>query len=172
MYESAGESMTSDDLQRCLYLRRADLDPEHFAAAVAVQYMRWLVAAGGGRVERPNEEEALSPHLLEAFLARAVETAHKTRRFEQEWRRLHRLMPQIQAAWEHGQAQFQEDLTRARINPEEMEYLCHIDFAEDCYAAVDARKTYPHDRVLQAWATNGYMLAWWQRFLEDDSDPS
>jgi hypothetical protein len=164
--------MTNDDLQDCLDLRRADLDPELFAAAVAVQYMRQLIAAGGGSVERPDEEEARSPHLLEAFLARAVETAHKTGRFEQEWRRLHRLMPQIQAAWECGQALFQEDLARATINPEEMEYLCHIDFAEDCYAAVDARRTYPHDHMLQAWATNGYMLAWWQHFLEDDIDPS
>jgi len=154
--------MRSDDVQRCLDLRRADLDPELFAAAVAVHYMRRLIAAGGDSVERP-EEEALSPHLLEAFLARAVEAAHKTRHFEQEWRGLHWLMPQIHAAWERGQALFQEDLARAMTNPEEMEYLSHIDFAEDCYA---------HDRVLQAWATNGYMLAWWQYFLAEDETPS
>jgi len=144
--------MRSHDLQHYFDLRRADLDPELFAAAVAIQYMRKLIAVGGGSVQRPDEEAALHQHLLEAFLARAVETAHKTGRFEQEWRRLHGLMPQIQAAWEHGQAQFQKDFARARINPEEMEYLCHIDFAEDCYAAVDAERTYPHDRVLQAWA--------------------
>jgi hypothetical protein len=164
--------MRSDDLQRCLDLRRADLDPELFAAAVAVHYMRRLIAAGGDSVERPDEEEALSPHHLETFLAHAVETAHNTRRFEQEWCGLHRLVPQIQAAWERGQALFQEDLARATINPEEMEYLCHIDFAEDCYAAVDAQKAYPHDRMLQAWTTNGYMLAWWQHFLDDDIEPS
>jgi len=47
------------------------------------------------RVEQPDEEEAFSPHHLETFLARAVEIAHKTKSFEQEWRRLHRLVPQI-----------------------------------------------------------------------------
>jgi hypothetical protein len=62
IYESAGESMTSDDLQHCLDLRRADLDPELFAAAVTVHYIRRLIAAGGGSVERPDEEEALHPH--------------------------------------------------------------------------------------------------------------
>jgi hypothetical protein len=164
--------MMSDDVQRCLDLRRADLDPELFAAAVAVQYIRRMIAAGGGRIERPDEEEALSPHHLEAFLAHAVETAHKTRHFEQEWRRLHRLVPQIQVAWERGQALFQEDLARAMTNPEEMEYLSLIDFAEECYAAVDARRIYPHDRVLQAWTTNGFMLAWWRHFLADDGTPS
>jgi hypothetical protein len=164
--------MTSDDLQHCLDLRRADLDPELFAAAIAVHYIRRLIAAGGGSVERPDEEEALSPHQLEIFLARAVENAHRTERFEREWFRLYQLMPQIQAAWERGQALFQEDLARAMANPEEMEYLFHIDFAEDCYAAVDARKTYPHDSVLQAWTINGYVLAWWQHFLAEDETPS
>jgi len=163
-HESTGESMTSDDLQRCLDLRRADLDPELFAAALTVQHIRRLIAAGGNGACRLDEEEALPPHHLDAFLARAVETANRTRRFEQEWRRLHRLVPHIQAAWERGQVLFQEDLARALTNPQEMEYLPMIDFAEDCYAPVDARKTYPHDRVLQAWATNGYMLAWWRHF--------
>jgi hypothetical protein len=94
-HESIGERMTSDDLEHCLYLRQADLDPELFAAALAIQHIRRLIATGGGSVEQPDEEEALYPYHLEAFLARAVETAHKTRRFEQEWDRLHRLMPQI-----------------------------------------------------------------------------
>ncbi len=163
IYESTGESMRSDDLQRCLDLRRADLDPDLFAAALAVQNIRRLIVAGGGSNDRPDEE-ALTPHHLAAFLARAVETANKTKRFEQEWRQLQRMVPQIQAAWERGQALFQEDLARATANPEEMEYFSHIDFAEDCYAAVEARRAYPHDRVLQSWATSGYMVAWWQHF--------
>jgi shikimate kinase len=142
--------MLKESFEEHLDLCQTDLDPELFAAATAVQYIRKLIAAGGGGVERPDDEEALSPHHLDAFLARAVENAHKTGRFEQEWRRLQRLMPQIQAAWERGQALFQEDLARAMTNPEEMEYLSHIDFAEKCYAAVDARRIYPHDRVLQA----------------------
>ncbi len=159
--------MTSDNLQRCFDLRRADLDQELFVAAVAVHYVLGLIAAGGGSIERPDEE-ALHPHHLETFLARAVEAAHKTRRFEQEWRRLHQMVPQIQAAWERGQALFQEDIVRATSNLEEMEYLAQIDFALDCYATVDARKTYPHDQVLRAWAKSGYMLAWREHFLAEE----
>jgi hypothetical protein len=166
--ESAGKSLTSNDLHYYLDLRRADLDPELFAAALAVHSMRRLIAAGGGSVERPDEEEALSPHHLAAFLACALETATRTRRFEQEWRRLQRLVPQIQAAWERGQALFQEDVVRATSNPEEMEYLAQIDFALDCYAEVRARKAYPHNQVLQAWTTSGYMVAWWQHFLAEE----
>ena len=163
--------MKLNELQHALDLRRADLDPELFVAAVAVQYIRRLIVAGGGRVEEPDKE-ALHPRHLGEFLARVVETAHTTSRFEQEWRQLQRMVPQIQAAWERGQALFQEDLTRAAANPEEMEYLSIIDFAEDCYAAVDARKAYPHNQVLQAWSISGYMLAWGQHFLaeEDASD--
>ncbi len=160
--------MMSNDLPSSLDLRRADLDPELFAAALAVHAMRRLIAAGGGRVERPDEQEALSTHHLAAFLARAVETATRTRRFEQEWSRLQRLVPQIQAAWERGQALFQEDLARAMTNSVEMEYLSMIDFALDCYAEVRARRAYPHDPVQQAWATSGYMLAWWQHFLAEE----
>jgi shikimate kinase len=160
--------MTSNDLQHALDLRRADLDLELFAAAVAVQYIRRLIAAGGGSIEQPDKEETVHPHHLAAFLARTVETAHQTRRFEQEWRRLHRMVPQIQTAWERGQALFQEDLARATANPEEMEYLSHIDFAEDCYAEIRARKVYPHNWVLQAWAKKGYMVAWWQHFLAEE----
>ncbi len=160
--------MRSDDLHYSLDLRRADLDPELFAAAVAVHSIRRLIAAGGGSVARPDEEETLSPHHLAAFFARAVETATRTRRFEQEWRRLQRLVPQIQAAWERGQALFQEDLARTMTNPEEMEYLSMIDFALDCYAEVCARRAYPHDPVQQAWATSAYMLAWWQHFLAEE----
>ena len=160
--------MTSDDLEDYLDLRRADIDPEQFAAAIAVQHIRRLIAAGGGRVEPPDEQEALSPHHLEAFLACAVETSKRTKRFEQEWRQLQRLVSHIQAAWERGQMLFQEDLARATANHEVMEYLSMIDFAEDCYAAVAARRTYPHDPVQQAWARSGYMVAWWQHFLAEE----
>jgi hypothetical protein len=167
-HESTGTSMRNDDLQAYLDLRRADLDPERFAAAVALHSIRRLIAAGGGKVERPDEQEALSLHHLEAFLARAVETSKRTKRFEQEWRQLQRLIPSIQVAWECGQVLFQEDLARATANPEVMEYLSMIDFAEDCYAAVVARRTYPHDPVQQAWARSGYMVAWWQHVLVEE----
>ena len=80
--------MRSDDREDCLDLRRADLDPDLFAAALAVQHIRHLITAGGNGVGHPDEQEELSPHHLEAFLARAVETSKRTKRFEQEWRRL------------------------------------------------------------------------------------
>ena len=158
--------MRSDDLEDCLDLRRADLDAELFAAALAVQHIRCLIVAGGGSVERPDEE-ALYPHRFAAFLAHAVETALTTGHFEQEWRRLQQLVPQIQAAWERGQVLFQEDLARATANPKVMGSLSMIEFAESCYAAVDARRTYSHDPVQQAWVTSGYMLVWWQHFLAE-----
>ena len=89
----------------------------------------------------------LYSHHFEAFLARAVEAAHKTRFFEREWCRLQWPVPQIQAAWERGQVLFQEELARATANSEEMESLSMIDFAVDCYAAVDVRRSYDHNRV-------------------------
>jgi hypothetical protein len=57
-------------------------------------------------------------------------------------------------------------------NPEEMEYLSMIDFAVDCYAELAAKNTYLHDRMLQAWVINGYMLTWRQHFFanEDNSE--
>ena len=160
--------MTRNDLPSYLDLCRPELDPEQFAAAMALHSMRRLITAGGGSVERLDEQEVLSPRHFAAFLARAVETTKRTKRFAREWRRLHWLMPQIQAAWERGHALFQEDVVRATSNPEEMEYLSMIDFTLDCYATVNARKTYPHDRVLQAWAKRGYMLAWRQHFLAEE----
>jgi len=92
--------MTSNDLQYALDLRRADLNPELFAAAIAIHYIRKLIAVGGGSVERPGKEEALAPHHLEAFCPRTVETAQRTGRFEQEWRMLHQMVPGIAIAWD------------------------------------------------------------------------
>ncbi len=160
--------MKDDDLQDCLDLHRADLDLELFAAALAVQHIRRLIAAGGSEFGRPEDEETLPLDHLKVFLARAVETAHTTGRFEQAWRRLQRLMPSLQAAWERGQTLFREALTRATSDEEDMGYLFQIDFAVDCYAYLSALNTYPHDRVLQAWAINGYMGAWRQHFLAEE----
>ncbi len=160
--------MTSDDLQDCLDLYRADLDLELFAGALAVQHIRRLIAAGGSEFGRPDDEETLPLDHLEVVLARAVETAHTTGRFEQEWRRLQRLMPSLQAAWERGQTLFQEALARATHDEEDRGYLSQIDFAVDCYASLSALNAYPHDRVLQAWAINGYMGAWRQHFFAEE----
>jgi hypothetical protein len=118
---------------------------------------------------RPEQEDSLLPHHLEAFLVRAVETAKKTRRFEQEWRELQQFIRHITTVWEKGQALFQEDLVRATANQEEMEYLPHIDFAVDCYAYVSTHNVYPDERLSQAWAINGYMLAWRQHFLAEEN---
>src|SRR2546426_8331407 len=138
--------MRRDPLELALDLQRADLDPEMFAAALAVRHISRLITHGGSDIGRPEDDSALHPHHLERFLARAVEMTQKTGHFEQEWRRLQRAIPHMKVAWEQGQALFQEDLTRAMGNPEEMEYLPHIDFAVDCYAYVTARNTYPHDQ--------------------------
>ena len=158
--------MNWDHLQ-FLDLRRAEIDPDVFAAALAVHYVRLLLTSGGSAFARPEDASALHPQHLTPFLARAVEMAKKTHRFEHEWLRLRRVMPRIQIAWEEGQALFQQDLARATVNQEEMESLSMIDFAVGCYAYVAARKSYPDDKTLQNWVINGYMLAWRQHFLKN-----
>ncbi len=95
IHESTGTSTRSDDREDCLDLCRAEISPERFAAALPVQHIHRLIVAWGNSAGRPDEQEALYPHHCEAFLARAVEAAHKTRCFEREWRRLQRLVPQI-----------------------------------------------------------------------------
>ena len=145
-------------------LQRDDLDPELFAAALAVQHLRRLISYGGSEYGRAGDEEALH----EVFVVSAVENAKRTKQFEPEWRQLQRAFPQIKRAWDSGQAHFQEDLVRVTNSQEEMEYISMIDFALDCYAYVFARNTYPDNRALQAWAINGYMLAWRQHFLDDE----
>jgi hypothetical protein len=150
-------------------LRRADIDPELFAAALAVQLVCRLIAHGGSRFGRAGDEDALHPDDLEVFLTRAVETAHKTRHFEREWRELHQMIPGITIAWEQGQVLFQEALTHAVSDEEQLGYLSKIDVAVDCFAYVSAHNTYPQNRALQAWLINGYMLAWREHFLKDQA---
>src|SRR5712692_3180371 len=114
--------MKWDHLEQFLDLRRAEIDPDVFAAALAVHYVRQLLAKGGSAFAHPEDESALQPQHLTPFLVRAVEMAKKTHRFEHEWCRLRRVMPRIHLAWEEGQALFQQDLARAMANQEEMEY--------------------------------------------------
>jgi hypothetical protein len=160
--------METNDVEYCTDLCRADLNPEIFAAALAVQHVRSLIANGGSRSGWPDPGSALPPHCLEAFLSRAVEAAQKTKYFEREWRRLQRIFPHMKDAWEKGQTFFQKDLIRVADSPEEMEYLSLIDFAVDCYAYVAARNAYPANQSLQAWAMNGYVVAWRQFFLTEE----
>jgi hypothetical protein len=162
--------MQRDSLEHSVDLRQADLDPERFAAALAVQHVRRLIVCGGSRFGRAGDEDALHPVDLEAFLARAVETAHKTRQFEWEWRELHQMVPGITIAWEQGQVLFQKALTHAMSDEEDLGYLSEIDFAVDCFAYVSALNTYPQHQALQAWLINGYMLAWRQHFLKDQKE--
>lgn len=159
-----------DYLQHCIDLRRQDIEPELFALALAIRYIRDLINHGGSERGRPDFEVALHPESLEAFLARAVETTSKDARLAREWRQLQQLLPQAREAWEKGQALFREDLERAKSDQERMGYLSLIDFAVDCYAEVAASCAYPDNRVLQNWVINGYMLAWRQHFLADSND--
>src|SRR2546428_13035361 len=134
--------MKEEELKTWLNLRREDLDPEVFAQFLAIQYFRRLITGGGSDFGRPEYEISLHPHHLERFLARASEMTWKNEHIKDKWQMLLRVLPRLNGAWEKGQALFQEDLARARVTPEEMEYLSHIDFAEDCYAYPRARKTY------------------------------
>jgi hypothetical protein len=164
--------MSRNNLEQYLDIEDADSDLDLFAAALAVEHITTCIARGGSCFIRPDPDDVLRPHVLEAFLDRAVAWAQRTRRFEQEWRRLQRIFPRMQLAWEKGHTLFQEDFTRATTNQEEMEYLSMIDFAQDCYAYIDARNTYPDDPACQAWAINGYMMAWWQHFATQEEDTS
>ena len=155
-------------LQQCINLHRQDIEPERFAVALAVRYIRRLIYRGGSDMSRPDLESALHPEHLESFLARVVEIAWKDARLSQEWRHLQQALPQVREAWEKGQRLFQEALDQAKSDQESMEYLSMIDFAVDCYAEVAASRVYPEQPALQNWVVNGYMLLWRQHFLTED----
>jgi hypothetical protein len=163
--------MQSRHLEEYLDLRRSDIDPEFFAAALAVQYVYRLIVHGGRPFGFTDFETVLQPQYLEAFLMRAIATAGRTKRFESEWKRLQQLIPRVKRAWKKGQEFFQDHLANAIGNDEAMEYLSMIDFAEDCYAYPSALRAYPDDPVLQAWAINGYLLAWREHFPAGDDVP-
>jgi tRNA nucleotidyltransferase/poly(A) polymerase len=156
-----------DYLQQCLDLRRQDIEPERFAIALAVRYIRRLISHGGSDMKRPDLESALHPEHLESFLAHAVEIAWKDARLAQEWLKLQRVLPRVREAWDKGQRLFQKALERANSDQESMEYLSQIDFAADSYAYVAALNTYPRDETLQNWVINWYILAWREHFLKD-----
>ncbi len=160
--------MNTENLQDYFDLRRNDLDLELFGAALAVQHIYTLIVNGGNEFSRPDWDSTLHPHHLQSFLKNAVESARKTRRFEREWQSFQRIFPRMESAWEKGQDLFQRDLARAATSQEKMEYLSQIDFAVDFYATISAVKTYPSNQALQAWAINGYMLAWRQHFLTEE----
>ena len=155
---------------RHLDLRRPDLDPEDFASALAVQHLTLLLVHGGSAYGRPDAEGALDPLPLEAFLDRTAVTAQRVGRLVQEWHLLQHLFPHLKRAWEEGQVLFQEDLVRVKHSQELLEFFSMIDFAVDCFASLTAKKAYPGDAPAQAWALNGYMVAW--RKWRDNEDAS
>src|SRR5258708_19948314 len=101
--------------------------------ALAVEHVTRLIVWGGSRFKRADWEEVLPPHHLEVFLARAVEMAQKTGRFEQEWRKLQRIFPRMKIAWEKGQALFPEDLARPTAHQQEPATFSIIASPEHCY---------------------------------------
>jgi len=157
-------------IERHLDLRRSDLDPEDFAAALAVQHLTLLLVHGGSAYGRPDAEDSLDPLLLGNFLDRAAVTSQSVGRLAQEWHILQGLFPRLKSAWEEGQVLFQEDLRRTKRSQELQEYFSMIDFVVDCFAFPTAKKAYPGDALAQAWALNGYLVAW--RKWRDDEDAS
>ena len=149
-----------ESFQRFIDLRCPDTDPELFAIALAIRHIRWLIDYGGSDIGRPDDNLALIPHHLEAFINRAVEITWKNRYFAQEWHRMQQVLPQVKEAWERGQTLFQEAIDRAKSDQEDMKYFSMIDFAVDCYAYASASRVYPDNSALRDWAVNGYMLSW------------
>ena len=105
-----------DHLRRYADLNRTDIDLEEFSTALALQYMSRLIANGGSEIRRPDLDPPIDLHRLRGFLARAVETARRTKCFEREWDRLYQLIPFLDLAREKGLELFQRDLTRAMAN--------------------------------------------------------
>lgn len=162
--------MERDDLEMATDLEREDLDPERFAAALAVQHINRLLTYGGSYYGRPSDEGSLYPEHFERFVPHALEYAQKANQFKYHWHNLKRLLPNVRTAWVRGRDLFQEDLLRVVDNQEQMDYFSLIDFVVDCYAYVSAKNTYPDNSMMQAWAINGYMLAWRKHFLADDNN--
>lgn len=156
-----------DYLEQCTDPRRPDSDPELIAIALALRHIRALIQHGGrSDMRRPDDNSALHPHHLEAFLARVVERTWKDKRMVQEWHRLQLFLPRLKEAWERGKILFQEDLDQAK-GKEHLDYFSMIYFAVDGYAYLFASGVYPDSPALCDWAINGYMVAWREHFLKD-----
>lgn len=158
--------MNMNDLRRLLDLPQVDIDPKVFADALVIEHVRTLIRSGGGRVGQPYLASALRPQQLEVFLACAVEATQKTGRLEHEWCALQQEFPDMKAAWQRGQALFQEDLVCAMGNTIDMRILSQDYLAVDIYAFVSTFALYFDNPALQNWAINGYMVAWRQHFSE------
>lgn len=103
-----------DYLEQCADLRPPGSDRELFAIALALHHIRALIQHGGSDMRRPDDDSALHPHHLQAFLARAVERMWKDKRMTQKWHRLQLFLPRRKGAWERGKTLFQENLDQAK----------------------------------------------------------
>src|SRR5258708_34293776 len=99
--------MNRDELEQYLDIENVDISLDLFAAALAVEHITLLMVRGGNHSCRSDPNMARHPHVLEAFLDRAVAAAQQTQRFVGEWRGLQRLFPRMQLAWEKGRPLFQ-----------------------------------------------------------------
>jgi hypothetical protein len=156
-----------DHLQQCTDLRRPESDPELFAIVPALGHIRTLIHHDRSDMRRPDDDSALHPHYLEAFLARAVERTWKDMRIVQEWRRFQWFLPRLKEAWESGKTLFQEDFDQTK-GKEYIEYFSIIDFAIDGYAYLSASRVYPDNHATRDWAINGDMLMWRWHFLKKE----
>ena len=151
--------------QQYLDLQQPNIDVELFEAALSLQYVQGLIMYGGSTCNRPEDDDALSPEMLLAFIRRAVIRSQQTHHFEKGWLVLQEQMLAIHAAWQCGIDTFQEHLLRATASsPDELEYLSDGTFATDCYANVAAKSRYSSNQALQAWFVNGYMKSWSKQF--------
>jgi hypothetical protein len=73
------------EMQRCLDLRRRDIDPEVYAAASAVRHVGTLLANEGSVYGQSDLVDAFHPSESEAVSTRTMETAQKSTGFLSEW---------------------------------------------------------------------------------------
>src|SRR5258708_169922 len=116
--------MNRDELEQYLDIENVDISLDLFAAALAVEHITLLMVRGGNHSCLSDPNTALHPHVLEAFLERAVAAAQKTQRFVGEWRRLQRLFPRMKLAWDQGEQLFQDDRARVTSHQEVLVWCC------------------------------------------------
>ncbi len=61
-----------DYLEQFIDFHSRDIDQERFVISLATRYICRLINHGGSDSERPDDDSALQPDHLEAFLTRAV----------------------------------------------------------------------------------------------------
>lgn len=90
--------MRTECLHYHLDICRRDVDAEVFGAALAVEYINRLILNGGNEVGCPERDTSVHLSHIQNFVKRAVVSARKTNRFEQEWLTLQQALPLLQIA--------------------------------------------------------------------------